>query len=413
MKNFCHLVIAFLLLLTIDFSFADTNVNVVYLALSGQSVPSDNNYLFATFFRPHLQAGYTAFIGTDTVGNQGIYTNLYGALNVVASYGTSVPDGQGNFSSFNSTSDFFDVPSYNNLAIFGSVIAWVATDSTWESGIYSATQSNGPQLVANQSTSIPNGQGNFIAFAYPTVMADESIAFWGAGNNNQQGLYHANSQGLLSTLIDIHATIPNGTGNFTNFMYPSFSTNPQSAENFAFIGTGNNNQQGVYLMQNQKLIKIADTNTEMSGGNVGYFTDFKDLSYDGYSNNLAFIGDGILGQTGIFVYNGKTVSALVQPTNIIPDGVGNFKSFSTPNMENGYVLFQATGSFNQQGIYLYDLQGNMYKILSNKDKINGKAVKTIAIGSNALSSNQISALINFQDGTSGIYLITITNLQQA
>jgi hypothetical protein len=386
------------------------SVNIVKIANTSMTTPNNSKMYFAHFDVPFLDRGYTVFNATNTVGSDALYTNIYDNFDALADNKTAVPVGNGTFSSFADSSSFLDTPDNLNLALDNGIAAFVGTDASWKNGVYSTSKQGSFDLVANQTTPIPNGSGDFTGFAYPAVLSNGEIAFWGTGENNQEGVYLADENGILSKLVDLNTAIPDGKGNFTSITYPTFSTHKANSGSFVFIGKGSNKQTGVYLVNGSKITALANQQTQIPGNSVGFFTSFQSPTYDAKTKDVAFIGNGLFQQTGIYIYQNGKISQLADPANVIPGGVGTFTGFANPNIENNFVVFQATGNYNQEGIYIYTTDDYMYKVISNKDKFNGHQIKSISISSHALSGDQIIARIDFTDGSSGIYLITLRDL---
>jgi len=385
---------------------AALSVNLAYLALTNQTMPAMQGDQFTSFATPHINAGNIVFYGMGALGSFGIFTNAAGYLSNLISSTTTVPQGIGNFSSFDNFADFTQSPLSYNQYILGNTVAFTGTDNSWQTGIYSYTNGN-IKMIANEQTAIPNSINTFTTFAYPTVLPNGNIAFWGNGKNGSEGIYVGNAQGNITKLVDNTTLIPGSVMTFQHFRYPSFSHTANQPLNFAFVGENSNHQRGIYLMQNGKIRTIADTNTSIPGSGIGYFTDFHDISYDSTTGKIAFIATGILGQIGLYIYNGAQIQVVATPQNLLPNAVGQFATFSMPNLMGNNLVFQATGSYQTEGIYLYTLDGNMFKIISNRDSINGNPINNVQISHESFSGNQVVVLINFTNGNSGIYIATM------
>lgn len=412
MKKLILCLTAACLALSIGSAQAALSLNLTYVAKSGQSAPDGSKLLFSSFDIPQLNKGYVTFVGSNTIGQQALYTNLYGHLATAASTTTLIPDSNDTFTSFDNTASLFNTPDSNTSSIYDNKIVFLGTNHLWQTGLYfKSSQNSNVQLIASTDTPSPGTKSDFTAFAYPRALANGGTAFWAASNDGSQGLYYATSDGKLSKLVDTNTTIPQGTGSFTSFAYASFSNNSSQPKSCAFIGYGSDKQSGLYLIRNDKLSLIANTKTKLPDGGVGFFTKFSNVSYDAITNEIAFIGNGILGQHAIFVYSQGKISQLVSQHTPIPGGFGEFKSFTHPNMESGFVLFQAKDSKKQDGLYLFSTKGEKLKILSDVDHINKEQVKNVNIGNQSLSGNQVAARVTFKDGTSGVYIITMTNMK--
>ena len=95
-------------------------------------------------------------------------------------------------------------------------------------------------LAAGFSTPIPGGSGNFIAFPNAPSLSGDSVAFVGNGAGGAQGIYA--KFGVIAPpqrIADLTTPIPSGSGNFTSF-YPGDPRIPGeptvSGNNVAFVG---------------------------------------------------------------------------------------------------------------------------------------------------------------------------------
>jgi hypothetical protein len=91
---------------------------------------------------------------------------------------------------------------------------------------------------------IPDGAGTFTNFPYAPAIDAGNVAFLGTGAGGQQGVYFRTRPVDPCRLIaDLSTPIPGGTGNFTGFA----GAPDVSGEAVAFFGTGAGGQQGVYF----------------------------------------------------------------------------------------------------------------------------------------------------------------------
>ncbi len=120
--------------------------------------------------------------------------------------------------------------------------------------------------VADKSTAIPGGTGNFTRFFPPVPIGGDDVAFLAEGSSGQEGIY-TSIGGTLAVVVDLGTMIPGGTGNFTSLGFPV----SLGGADFAFIGFGAG-QEGIYTSIGGTLAVVADLSTMIPGG-TGTFTD--------------------------------------------------------------------------------------------------------------------------------------------
>ena len=201
-----------------------------------------------------------------------------------------------------------------------------------------------PVKVADLNTAIPGGSGNFTTFVprnpvTPSIDGS-NVAFFGAGSGGQQGIYVSIPQepiipGNPVRIADTSTAIPGGTGNFTSFTHPGpFAPSPViSGNNVAFFGAGSGGQQGIYRVIPQDPIvpgnpvKVVDLNTAIPGGSGNFTAIPQEPTISG--DNVAFLGNGSGGQQGLY-RAGSPVGPPIKVADLntaIPGGSGNFTSF--------------------------------------------------------------------------------------
>jgi hypothetical protein len=361
---------------------AGQSVTFVRIANTSTAIPSGSGN-FTDFGFPSVSGGRVSFQGLGTAGQQGVYTDAGGTLAAVANTSTPIPSGTGNFTGFLGTS-----LSGGRVAFNGS--------GTGQQGIY--TEASGTlTAVANRTTSIPSGTGTFTLFGIPSL-SNGRVAFRGDGSGGQQGIY-SDVGGSLAAVANQSTPIPSGSGNFASFgTIPSLSN-----VRVAFLG-GGGGQGGIYTDAGGTLAAVADLNTPIPGGS-GNFTSF--IGNPSLSDGrVAFFGRGGGGQQGIYTNAGGPLTAVADTSTPIPSGTGTFTGFSPePTIANGFVAFQGTGASLQSGIYT-NVTGSLTKVIATGDMLDGLTVSGLSFGLTGLSGNQVVFVANFTNMTSGVYLAT-------
>jgi hypothetical protein len=281
---------------------------------------------------PAISGSSVVFEGFGSSGQRGIYLFNGTTLRKVVDFNTSIPEGSGNFT-------WFESPGISE----GKVV-FHAQGSSGQQGIY---LSSGKTLsrITDRNTPIPGGAGNFLSLGFPLI-SGSNVAFIG-GSYEQQGIYLFNGT-ILIQLADSNTPIPEGSGNFTWFESPGISEGK-----VVFHAQGSSGQQGIYLFNGTTLRKVADLNTAIPDGSEK-FTLLSPPVISG--GNVAFWGDTWSGQGGNYFFNGTALIKVADSNTPIPEGSGNFTTVSWPVISSANVAFFGNGEPAQQGIYLASLQ---------------------------------------------------------
>jgi hypothetical protein len=221
-----------------------------------------------------LDAGSVAFRGFGSGSQRGIYTDAGGTLHAVANTSTPNPSGTGNFTSF------------GNPSLDGGNVAFRGLGGGSQ-GIY--TDAGGAlRAVASTSTAIPGGTGNFTDFGIETPSLDGGdVAFVGNGFSGQQGIY-TDAGGALRVVADKSTAIPSGTGNFIELRLPSMDSG-----NVAFVGYGASSQRGIYTdlggalsrvvahgqtLDGKEISSVFAGPEALSDSNIAFYVEFSDSS---------------------------------------------------------------------------------------------------------------------------------------
>jgi hypothetical protein len=248
-------------------------------------------------------------------GQQGIYGAFGftpgpnpGPLTKIADLGTPIPEGAGNFTTFNPGAAVSLNPqplppkvSANNVVFWGG-------GSGGQQGIYGAFgvtpgPNPGPLIrIADLNTPIPGASGKSFTTFDPSAAVElnpqplpprvngNNVVFWGAGPGALQGIYAAvvdpnNGATPVSPLVrivDTAAPIPGGDGNFTGFggLTAAFPTPGLSSGSLvsatAFVGLGSGGQQGIYVTPTFSIstssppgpVKLLDLNDTLDGKTI-------------------------------------------------------------------------------------------------------------------------------------------------
>lgn len=221
--------------------------------------------------------------------------------------------------------------------------------------------------VADFSTPIPNGTGNFSNFDIPASYGT-NIAFWGGGTNSQKGFYLW-SGGILTRIADLTTAIPGGGGNFTSFSGYDVSVNASGTALFRAQGAAS---QGIYKYAGTTLSRVVDTSFAIPGG-PGNFTGLFSANESGGLS--AFIGKDSNSVFGIYTYNGSAVVNLVNTNTTLPGTSDKFAFTDYVINDHGSLAFTISKSpNNSQAVYSYT-SGALHLIADTNTVVPGAAVK--------------------------------------
>jgi hypothetical protein len=327
--------------------------------------------------------GYNVVFSGSKTGYQGLFMSTAGSLTKLVDTSTSIPNGTGNFVTMGSPS------------VSGSQIAFWGTGSSGQLGVYKASLA-GATRVADLTTAIPGGSGNFTSFTTTVSLDGTDVAFTGVGSSSQTGVY--STVGGFHAVANTSTLIPSGSGNFGSFSAPALK-----GGNVAFIGFNSGlSQGGVYSDVGGTLHAVANQSTSIPGGAGAFGTTFS--GYPALSNgNVAFFG-----ATGNYTDAGGTLAVVADATTPIPGGTGNFTNLAPlgyPSIDNGSVAFLAYGSgAQQQGVYT-NYGGMLSAVVAKNMTIDAKTLSSFGgIGARAISNGNVAFLAAFSDGSSGIYV---------
>jgi hypothetical protein len=350
---------------------------------------------------PVLGGGVATFQGVSSNFSAfGVYTAPGGTVARVADTTTAIPGGTGNFTQF------------SNLSAGADRTAFVGDSSTttFGYGVYSAA-GGAVSPVADLTTPVPGG-GSFTRFNRGTAVAGGTTYFSATQSNNVVGLFSA-AGGTVTRLVDTTTAVPGGTGSFT-FVYQPAAT----AAGVAFRGDSGGGRVGVYTYAGGTVTRVADTDTAVPGG-TGMFSGLSAPGADG--GVVAFVGftGPVLGATASGVYastDGGPVVRIADLGTPLPDS-GAVDGFGEVSVSAGRVAFTTTRTgddpSDRRGLYIRDAAatGPILKVVAPGDVIDGRTVGHITFDRYGFEGDQIAFTAYFTDGPSAgrvaVYVATV------
>jgi hypothetical protein len=254
----------------------------------------------------------------------------------------------------------------------------------------------------------PGGPETFASFGLFPSIDGSTVSFYGTTSGNDTIGAHSDiytsTGGTISYFVHASAGIPNGTGNFTSYN-PSFRYQQGNA---VFVGSGTG-QSGVYVSDGTTISRFADLNTAIPNGtgNFTSFSPFPSVAGLGSWATVAFTGSGSGGQAGIyFALQSLSIVGVVADRNTqVPGGLnGNFTAFgSNPSFSGFNVAFRAGfGGTSLNGVYVYDATNGMRLTIadSNTPLPNGSGTFSTTFFEPTVSGSNVSFINN-----NGVYAL--------
>ncbi len=251
----------------------------------------------------------------------------------IADTTTPIPNGVGNFT-------FFD---RDENAIFNGEVVFNGQGSNNQRGLYS-TFGGGLTRVVDATTPTPGGSGTLEPLEDPALGG--SVTTFGSGDSGGgEGIYSFTIAGGNPTVIaNLNSAVPGGTGNFTDLFNQSYSNGVT-----LFKGEDNNGPRGMYTNTGGVLALVANENTPVPDGTSDTFDSFFEPAIR--NGNLSFKGTGSGGQEGIYADFGSGLTVVADTNTAAPGGGGNFTGFDESSITGQDVVFQGTVPAGKPGVY--------------------------------------------------------------
>jgi hypothetical protein len=287
------------------------------------------------------------------------------------------------------TNEVVELDSGRGLPAPASIsINRIATSSLFQTYLLiESSRPNFPSMIRQ----LPPGNGAYpdiggsgsdvsIVTTVPVLLDLQGTPVWGGAIVN----YNTRDNGRTVILADRNTPIPEGEGTFTSFGYElspgkvkllaTPKTNGGATNGGAttvFLGKGINQQEGVYLFRNIDSLSRTELKTIAKAGQPapGTLTTFRPITRD---------NDNTFSQLGISttsVDNVAFVAKLTPPDSVDENPIGLF----------GYMV------------------GRRQKVVATGDVLQGKRVKSFAVGSRMIEGQTVVFTVIFTDNTTALY----------
>lgn len=239
-----------------------------------------------------LGGGTFAFRGLGTGGKSGIYIYSDGKLEVAVDTDSRVPGGEVKFKKFG-----------NPVSIGGGDMVFTA-QSRKGAGLYEYSKGKVTEL-AGKGTVLSGKGDNAVTIKNisrdPEVLNNGDIVIQASGAKGVRGLFAAGKRGGVRVIADTSTPIPGGKGDFTRFVRSEIL----QGGGVVFSAMGKDGHRGIYVSKGGSIMLVADNDTDLpvGKGKFRYFGDFEPTGGD----NFLFFAEGYDGQIGFYkaIYGGK------------------------------------------------------------------------------------------------------------
>lgn len=302
-------------------------------------------------------------------------------FSLVANSSTQVPSGTGNFTTFSP-------PALAN----GNVL-FVANQNA---GIY--TNVFGPlSRVADQTSLLPGQPINFSGFGSPTL--DGATPVFTGGNGLVGGIYSGVAP-TLSIAADTSTAIPNTSSTFAHFANAVSKGGSVGFVGGSDLGTGVG-YPGAYVKYQGQLSTLADSTTPIPGG--GTFAGFQSVAIG--SQSAYFVGSSASGSGHTGIYSrplaGGALNTIVSPTTPAPGG-GTFTGLGNVRADHENLAFVG-GTTNTLGAYAY-LDGSLISLADRSTTAPDGGLFTSFPGPISISGRNIVFLATTTVSSFGLYV---------
>lgn len=226
------------------------------------------------------------------------------------------------------------------------------------------------ELIADDSAIFSVNNSKLVDFLSAPVVYGEHVFFVAKNDKEELGIYKS-THGKIALLIDSNYMIPDGSGNFTSFVGSPMG----SDDALVFRAKGADSQEGIYLLQNNIVKKVADTKTVMPNSEQ-QFVSFKRPVFDGKA--IVFVGRGTHPTNpaqskyqGAYYYSleEEELKVVADWKTKIPDSTNRFGVMDDITVSRGLAILTAADANGNTGIYSYD-QGVLTTLIDSKANIN-------------------------------------------
>lgn len=250
--------------------YAYASGSLTKIADTNSAIPGGTGN-FTSFGTAYVDSTSYAFVGPGDSGQQGLYVSNGATITRIADKTSTVPGIGGTYGW--SAQLGFDT---GNLAFWANVTGGTNPGSI----VGGYTSGGGLVTLASSATAVPGAGSNFTGFTSPVDLSGGTAAFRGQYGASGQGIFTVSlANGTITTIANLSTAVPDGTGNFTQVQNPTVTSG-----GVAFLGSFTGGS-GIYFHQKSVLRKVIDTTDLLNGKTISSFGVSENSLADGY---LAF-----------------------------------------------------------------------------------------------------------------------------
>lgn len=362
----------------------------------GAAAPDANGF-FASFSNTGLNNAGQAFFqsslsgtsGTNT-DNSGLFRGTGSGITTLAREGNTVPNGNGEFGQFNTSTSAYSFNSTGRASFLNSLVN-TSGGGADNDAIFTSVGGTPTQIVRDGDTA-PNGIGNFSSFGTTTKINDSGqVAFLGnAGTTN--GIYRAESPGNFTPLYVEGDTAPDGNGTLSFITgHMSMNNTGQVAFEAIMTGTANGSQdsEGIFRADGTTVRQIAREGQSANGDGIisTMFSTAVRINEPGqvaFTATLRDTSGGNTNDSGIYrsSTSGFSLTEIARKGQAISTGDGLMGSIAFANIalnDQGHVAFQSglSSTTNNSGIFIGD-GVELLTVAQEGQELNGSTIVSLS-----------------------------------
>lgn len=364
------------------------------LAMTGGPVPDFVGASFTSFHLAPVATDGAVYYAGRWLGNDGIIRRAGATSSMMISQFTFVPGLQSQFNGFESLS-----ASGGQFAFLASLRSAAGETTT---GAF-ASLTEGLTLLAEAQP--PEGGSQFFQQVGAPSIDGNTISVWGltpTSGVSPVGVFQtAGALGEAGRVVRLGQLAPSGGQAFT-----SLGATPVSGGDDTLFWGATPNRQGLYIAFGVAVADVLVDNATPITGDVSPVTNIRqNFSWDGVF--AAFIGEGTFGVPGVYLASTDGATRIASLFDGIPEGFGAFFDFQDVAVSGERVVFTATGTQGQQGLYAW-LEGDLVRLVDRNTTLeDGKSIAMIRIGREAIFEDTVAFIADFTDGSSGVYTFAL------